>query len=32
MGHIKFGGYDKEAILKGKELVDLDINLNDMSV
>jgi hypothetical protein len=32
MGHIKFGGYDKDAILKGKELVDLDISLNDMSV
>ena len=32
MGHIKFGGYDKEAILKNKELVNLDLNLNDLSV
>jgi hypothetical protein len=30
-GHIKFGGYDKEAILPGRGLVTIDMNF-DLSV
>jgi hypothetical protein len=32
LGHIKFGGYDEDAILPGKSLTKLGMDLTTMSV